>query len=100
MRQGVLELREFYATPLGRMARQMVSRKVVEAWGDARGLDLQDRSSRVRVYLHTRYNRRIINTCCSASTTATAGNVILCRSYIASISVRYYNFVSAGSAQN
>jgi len=40
MRQGVLELREFYATPLGRMARQMVSRKVVEAWGDARGLDL------------------------------------------------------------
>jgi SAM-dependent methyltransferase len=40
MRQGVLELREFYATPLGRVARQMVSRKVAEAWGDARGLDL------------------------------------------------------------
>ena len=40
MRQGVLELREFYATPLGRVAREMVSRKVAEAWGDARGLDL------------------------------------------------------------
>lgn len=40
MRQGVLELREFYATALGRVARQMVTRKVVEAWGDVRGLDL------------------------------------------------------------
>jgi SAM-dependent methyltransferase len=40
MRQGVLELREFYATPLGRAARLMVSRKVAEAWGDVRGLDL------------------------------------------------------------
>jgi len=40
MRQGVLELREFYATPLGRAARQMISRKVAEAWGDARGLDV------------------------------------------------------------
>jgi SAM-dependent methyltransferase len=40
MRQGVLELREFYATPLGRVARRMVSRKVSEAWGDTRGLDL------------------------------------------------------------
>jgi SAM-dependent methyltransferase len=40
MRQGVLELREFYATPRGRVAREMVSRKVAEAWGDARGLDL------------------------------------------------------------
>ena len=40
MRQGVLELREFYATPLGRVARVMVSRKITEAWGNARGLDL------------------------------------------------------------
>lgn len=40
MRQGVLELREFYATRLGRIVRRMVSRKVVEAWGDARGLDV------------------------------------------------------------
>ena len=40
MRQGVLELREFYATPLGRVARRMVSRKVTEAWGDVHGLDL------------------------------------------------------------
>jgi SAM-dependent methyltransferase len=40
MRQGVLELREFYASPMGRMARQMVSRKVTEAWGSVRGLDV------------------------------------------------------------
>jgi SAM-dependent methyltransferase len=40
MRQGVLELREFYATPLGQTARQMVSRKVAEAWGSTRGLDV------------------------------------------------------------
>lgn len=40
MRQGVLELREFYAGPLGAVARQMVSRKVAEAWGDLRGLDV------------------------------------------------------------
>jgi SAM-dependent methyltransferase len=40
MRQGVLELRGFYATPLGRVARQMVSRKIAEAWGDVGGLDV------------------------------------------------------------
>ena len=40
MRQSVLDLRQFYATPLGRVARVMISRKVAEAWGDARGLDV------------------------------------------------------------
>jgi SAM-dependent methyltransferase len=40
MRQSVLDLRQFYATPLGQAARLMISRKVAEAWGDARGLDL------------------------------------------------------------
>jgi len=40
MRRDVLELREFYATALGRAAREMVSRKVVEVWGDAAGLDV------------------------------------------------------------
>jgi SAM-dependent methyltransferase len=40
MRQGVLELREFYASPLGRVARRMVSRKILEAWSDTAGLDL------------------------------------------------------------
>lgn len=40
MRRDVLELRQFYATELGRAAREMVTRKVVEAWGDARGLDV------------------------------------------------------------
>ncbi|MDP3659332.1 methyltransferase domain-containing protein [Phenylobacterium sp.] len=40
MRRDVLELREFYASPLGRAARDMVGRKVVEVWGDAHGLDV------------------------------------------------------------
>lgn len=40
MRQGVLDLRAFYASPLGQAARQMVSRKIVEAWDDTSGLDV------------------------------------------------------------
>jgi SAM-dependent methyltransferase len=40
MRRDVLELRQFYASRLGRAAREMVARKVVEIWGDARGLDV------------------------------------------------------------
>jgi SAM-dependent methyltransferase len=40
MRRDVLELRQFYASDLGRAARAMVGRKVVETWGDARGLDV------------------------------------------------------------
>jgi SAM-dependent methyltransferase len=40
MRRDVLELRQFYASELGRAARAMVVRKVVEAWGDAHGLDV------------------------------------------------------------
>ena len=40
MRRDVLELRQFYASPLGRAAREMVSRKVIETWGDARELDV------------------------------------------------------------
>ena len=40
MRQSVLELRAFYASPLGAVARRMVSRKVIEAWGDAAGVDV------------------------------------------------------------
>ena len=40
MRRDVLELRQFYATPLGRAAREMVSRKVLETWDDARDLDV------------------------------------------------------------
>lgn len=40
MRRDVLELREFYASPLGEAARQMVGRKVAEAWGDTHGLDI------------------------------------------------------------
>ena len=40
MRRDVLELRQFYASDLGRAARLMVGRKVTEAWGDAHGQDV------------------------------------------------------------
>lgn len=40
MRRDVLELRQFYAQPLGRAAREALTRKTVEAWGDAAGLDV------------------------------------------------------------
>lgn len=40
MRRDVLDLRAFYATPLGAAVRDQVSRKLVEAWGDAHGLDV------------------------------------------------------------
>jgi len=40
MRQGVLDLRAFYASPLGAVTRQMISRKVVEGWSSVDGLDL------------------------------------------------------------
>src|SRR5438874_924976 len=40
MRRDVLELRQFYASELGRAVRAMVIRKVTETWGDGRGLDI------------------------------------------------------------
>ena len=40
MRRDVVELRRFYAGPLGRTVREMVGRKVDEAWGYAAGLDV------------------------------------------------------------
>jgi SAM-dependent methyltransferase len=40
MRRDVLDLRAFYATPLGAAVRDQVERKLVEAWGDAHGLDV------------------------------------------------------------
>ncbi len=40
MRRDVLDLRQFYASDLGRAARAMVGRKVIETWGDAHGLDV------------------------------------------------------------
>ena len=40
MRRDVTALRTFYATALGRAAVDMVERKLAEAWGDARGLDV------------------------------------------------------------
>ncbi len=40
MRRSVDDLSLFYATPLGRIAQDMIGRKIAEAWGDARGLDV------------------------------------------------------------
>jgi SAM-dependent methyltransferase len=40
MRRDVLDLRAFYAGALGKAAREMVTRKVGEAWGSLAGLDL------------------------------------------------------------
>jgi SAM-dependent methyltransferase len=40
MRRDVLELRQFYASDLGRAAREMATRKVQEGWGDGRSLDI------------------------------------------------------------
>lgn len=40
MRRDVLDFRAFYASPLGRVARTMLTRKVEEAWGDTRDLDV------------------------------------------------------------
>jgi SAM-dependent methyltransferase len=40
MRRDVVDLRAFYATPLGAAVREQVARKLEEAWGDAHGLDV------------------------------------------------------------
>jgi len=40
MRQGILELREFYASRLGMAARRMIARKVNEAWGGVTDQDV------------------------------------------------------------
>jgi len=40
MRRSVDDLMAFYATPLGRAARDMVARKIAEAWDGVRTLDL------------------------------------------------------------
>jgi len=40
MRRDVLELRQFYASDLGRAARAMVERKLLEAWGDTAQQDV------------------------------------------------------------
>ncbi|MDR3511856.1 MAG: methyltransferase domain-containing protein [Caulobacteraceae bacterium] len=40
MRRDVLDLRDFYATPLGQAAQALIARKLAEAWGRAEGLDL------------------------------------------------------------
>ncbi|MBX7248979.1 MAG: methyltransferase domain-containing protein [Caulobacteraceae bacterium] len=40
MRRDVVELREFYAQPLGEAVRETLTRKVFETWGDAPGVDM------------------------------------------------------------
>jgi SAM-dependent methyltransferase len=40
MRRDVTDLRNFYATPLGRAAWSMIGARVAEAWEDVRGLDV------------------------------------------------------------
>jgi len=40
MRRDVLELREFYASPLGRAARSVIGKRVNEAWDGAGALDV------------------------------------------------------------
>src|ERR1700761_7411789 len=40
MRRDVVELRRFYAGPLGHAVREMVGRKVDEAWNQASGMDV------------------------------------------------------------
>jgi SAM-dependent methyltransferase len=40
MRRDVLNLRAFYASPLGCAAHAMIAVKVAEAWGQAKGLDV------------------------------------------------------------
>lgn len=40
MRRDVLNLREFYAGPLGQAAHTMIAAKTSQAWGQAKGLDV------------------------------------------------------------
>lgn len=40
MRRDVLDLRDFYASPLGEAVRDQLGRKLAEAWGDGHGLDI------------------------------------------------------------
>lgn len=40
MRQGISDLSAFYASPLGEAARDMTTRKVLQTWGDCRGLEV------------------------------------------------------------
>eukprot|EP01041_Mallomonas_annulata_P033353 gene33353-55963_t len=40
MRVDVLALQSFYAGPLGQTAQAMAGRRMVDAWGDCKGLDV------------------------------------------------------------
>ncbi len=40
MRQDVVELTKFYASPLGQVAHAMIARRLEPLWGDAKGLDV------------------------------------------------------------
>ncbi|HAO37753.1 MAG TPA: methyltransferase type 11, partial [Hyphomonas sp.] len=40
MRQDAVTLQRFYASPLGQAATRILSGKLTDLWGDARGLSL------------------------------------------------------------
>ena len=60
MRRDVVELRRFYAGPLGVAAREMISRKVVEAWGDLHGLDILGLGYATPFLNQRAYARRVV----------------------------------------
>jgi SAM-dependent methyltransferase len=59
MRQDVLELRRFYATPLGRAVARLIGRKIGEAWGDIDGLDVLGLGYALPLMTETVARRRI-----------------------------------------
>jgi len=54
MRRDVLELRQFYASRLGRIAREMTARKVAEIWDGARGSTSLGLAMRPRFWVRSR----------------------------------------------
>lgn len=60
MRRDVLDLRAFYASPLGGAARRMISAKVEQAWGSVKGLDVLGLGYATPFLNITRDARRII----------------------------------------
>ena len=60
MRRDVRDLREFYAQPLGVAVRETLTRKVLETWGDAPGVDMLGLGYATPFLEHFRGARRIV----------------------------------------
>ena len=60
MRRDVLDLRAFYASPLGSASRRMVSAKVEQAWGSVQGLDVLGLGYATPFLARARGARRIV----------------------------------------